>query len=71
MVIAMVKMMPLSVRLEPDERAALEAAAQQHRRKLSDLMRIYVVEALEREKFLPRKSERKAKKAAEAAREQE
>jgi hypothetical protein len=49
---AMVKLMALSVRLEPEERAALEVAAREHNRKLSDLARLCVVGWLKQNGYL-------------------
>jgi hypothetical protein len=48
----MVKLMALSVRLEPEERAALEVAAREHNRKLSDLARLCVVGWLKQNGYL-------------------
>jgi hypothetical protein len=48
----MVKLMPLSVRLEAEERAALEVAAREHNRKLSDLARLCVAGWLRQNGYL-------------------
>ena len=48
----MVKLMALSVRLEPKERAALEVAAREHNRKLSDLARLCITGWLRQHGYL-------------------
>jgi hypothetical protein len=48
----MVKLMALSVRLEPEERDALEVAARDHNRKLSDLARLCIVGWLRQNGYL-------------------
>jgi len=48
----MVKLMALSVRLEPEERDALEVAAREHNRKLSDLARLCVTGWLRQNGYL-------------------
>jgi len=48
----MVKLMALSVRLEPEERAALEKAAREHNRKMSDLARLCIAGWLKQNGYL-------------------
>jgi len=48
----MVKLMPLPIRLEPEERAALEVAAREHSRKLSDLARLCITGWLRQNGYL-------------------
>jgi uncharacterized protein (DUF1778 family) len=48
---------PINIRFEPDQRAALERAASEERRKLSELVRLVVLDWLaDREKQTERRA---------------